>query len=143
MTYKELLNSLSMCPFCEFKDRVIAENTSAILTYAIAPYHPDHLLVIPRKHIEHITEISPVTMSDINEMQNTAIKILKKLGHTNICLLVKEGDVTEKSISHTHYHVIPDILLESSDHLGFERKVITAQEIKVLMDRIDSVKSSL
>ncbi len=140
MTYKDLLSTLKTCPFCAFKDRIINENENAFLTYSIAPYHQDHLLVIPKKHVEHILELDEKVMQDINRLQSRGMDILKKLGHKNISLLVREGDENEKSIAHTHFHIIPDVLLESSDHLGVERQVLTEDEIALLFSRIESVK---
>ena len=140
MLYNEFLKTIKECPFCISDNKRILENDHAFLTYSIAPYHPDHLLVIPKRHIEHILDLNKNEVDSIIELQRKSLEILNKLGHTNMCVLVKEGDKLEKSVAHTHYHIIPEVVLESSDHLGVERRVLSDNEINILVSRIEAVK---
>ncbi|HEU5114357.1 MAG TPA: HIT domain-containing protein [Candidatus Paceibacterota bacterium] len=141
MIYKDYLKTVSECPFCAVKQRIIKENDRAYLTYSIAPYHPDHLLIVPKRHIEHILDVTSEEMADIDALVRKGLEALKSLGHTNMSVLAKEGDFTEKSIPHVHYHVIPDVLLETSDHLGAERRVMTEEEISSFLSRMSRVVS--
>lgn len=138
MIYSDYLKTLTSCPFCNYRQEIFLENEHAYLTFSLAPYHPDHLLIVPKKHIEHILEVDEMTMNAVNELQRKAVQLLNSLGHTNISLLVKEGDVFEKSIPHIHFHAIPDVILESSDHRGAERQVLSPKEIDALTTRIKS-----
>ncbi len=136
MKYVDYLKDLKGCPFCDISKVRILENESAYLTYSAAPYHPDHLLVIPQRHIEHILDLTNEETNDIDALVRRGLEILTKLGHTNISVLVKEGDKTEKSISHTHYHIIPDIVLGNVDHTGIDRLVLSDSDVTKLVARI-------
>lgn len=141
MIYTEYLKTLDTCSFCDYTQEKFLENEHAYLTFSIAPYHPDHLLVVPKKHVEQILDLDKTVMDSVQELQRKGVEILKKLGHTNLSLLVKEGDVSEKSVAHIHFHIIPDVILETSDHLGAERRVVTQDEIDVLTTRIKQLAS--
>lgn len=138
MIYSEFLATLTDCPFCATSHRIITENEYAFLTYAIAPYRPDHLLVIPKQHIEHVLELSPEVTNDLDALQRAGLRILNKLGHENVTLLVREGMGAGKSIPHLHYHLVPDILLGDTEHNGKERSVLASDEIDSLVSRLMS-----
>ena len=136
MLYKTFLKNLNRCPFCEPKDRIIKENKRAYLTYAIAPYHKHHLLVIPKKHDHAILDIRKNEMADITALIRYGLSLLHKLGYHNCSVLAREGKIGKiKSIEHMHYHVVPAVALGDLDHYGKQRKVITRREInKILSD---------
>lgn len=139
MKYSDYLKNLKACPFCNTNNIILKENEKAFLTYSIAPYHQDHLMVIPKRHIEHILDLTTDESKDIDSLQRSALEILNELGHTNVSVLVKEGDKTEKTVAHTHYHIIPEIILSSLDHTGIDRKVLDNDEVTNLISRLKSV----
>ena len=139
MKYNEYLKDVKGCPFCDKSREPIIENSSAFLTYSLAPYHPDHVLVVPKRHVEHILDLTNDEIKDIDMLQKKGLNILKQLGYSNMCVLVKEGDEKEKSILHTHYHIIPDVVMGDIDHTGADRKVLSNNEIAKLISRIKSV----
>lgn len=138
MKYKDFLGTITECPFCILGQRVVTENENAFLTYSLAPYRPDHLLVIPKQHIEHVLDISETMMNDLDALQRVGVRMLNKLGHENITLLVREGMGSGKSIPHLHYHLIPDILLGDTEHDGKERMVLSNDEKETLITRLVS-----
>jgi diadenosine tetraphosphate (Ap4A) HIT family hydrolase len=139
MKYHDFLNNLKSCPFCDFERLKIIENSKAFLTYSVAPYHQDHLLIVSKRRVEHILDLTDEEIQDINLIQKVGLKILTKLGYTNMCVLVKEGDIKEKSIAHTHYHLIPDIILGDSTHTGSDRIILTDLEISELVSKIKTL----
>ncbi len=69
MHYNDFLTTLKTCPFCELSQRILLENNSAYLTYSLAPYHPDHLLVVPKRHVEHILDLTDDEIKDIDALE--------------------------------------------------------------------------
>lgn len=108
MLYDDYLQKLEICPFCESDGRSFIDKKSACLTYAKAPYHPDHLLVIPKRHVVSLFDLTEEEESDINELIELGSEILKKLEYVNFTILVREGSNANKSIPHLHYHLIPN-----------------------------------
>lgn len=129
ITYSTFLQASTHCPFCGGKEKIILDSQHAFLTYARSPYHKHHLLVIPHRHIGQISELSSEEMSDIFSLQKVAIKVLKNLGYENISLLVRDGNTKNKSVFHTHFHVIPEVAVGDLDHYHTTRYVMTEEEI--------------
>jgi len=126
--YAEFLKSITGCPFCEKKNRIIIESNESFVTYALWPYHKHHLLIIPKRHVESLSELTENEKKSIDLMQEKALEILKKLGYISITHLVREGK-DNKAISHVHFHTIPNIRIGDLDHYGQERKILSESDI--------------
>lgn len=143
MFYHRFLKNLKDCPFCRAKDRVLLANRSAFLTYARAPYHKHHLLVIPKRHLESFFAISASEQQDLNRLIVAGAKIIQKLKYNNFTIMVREGDDSNKSIKHLHYHLIPADPIGDLNSAGKPRVVLSKTEIKSLSRQIIRVAGSL
>ena len=142
MKYKDFLKDVQGCPFCGIENRrAIKENDTAYLTYALAPYHPDHLLICPKEHSEHLLELTPEEIKDIDSLQKETLAALEKLGYQDITIMVREGKKSGKTIRHSHYHIIPTVVLEAGIHSESDRDVLTPAEQDAVTKRIQSVIS--
>lgn len=131
MKYKDFLKDLKGCPFCDGKNnKVIKESEKSYVTYSLWPYHTHHLLVIPKRHVESLQDLTAEEREDIDIMQEKALEALKQLGYASITQLVREGNVVNKTINHVHFHTIPNIRIGDLDHFGQERKILTEEEIE-------------
>ena len=140
MLYKEFLHTLDECPFCSDKNRILMDGTHAYLTYALAPYHKHHLLVLPKRHVESVKDLNEAEREEIDRLQKEGLRILRCLNYESISLLVREGPVNvNKSIRHTHYHVIPKIQIGDLDHYGQERRILEKNEIEEMADEIETI----
>ncbi len=140
MLYKDFLKKISNCPFCDISDEIIIDGKLSYLTYALAPYHRHHLLVLPKRHTESIKELTAEEIDEIEELQEKGLEILKKLNYESISILVREGDLNvNKSVKHTHFHVIPEIRVGDLDHYGAERRILEPEEIAKTISEISAV----
>lgn len=140
MNYKELLEQNRPCPFCDLTlNETILENETAFLTYALAPYHVDHLLVCTKRHVEHILNLSSEEVCDIDDLQKRGFTALANMGYKNVSLLVRDGDNIGKSVKHIHYHLIPEVSLGAQDHAGADRPVLSKEECDLLVKRFNEV----
>jgi diadenosine tetraphosphate (Ap4A) HIT family hydrolase len=143
MNYKELLNTKTDCPFCrDVSDRVIVKGENSFLTYALAPYAKHHLLIVPDRHIEDYEDINERESKDIEHLLQIGIKLIKKLGHKNYVILLRNGENIGKTIKHLHYHIIPSTQVESVGGNSIERKILTEEEIKHLINEFKEVDLS-
>jgi len=134
LLYKEYLKTMGKCPFCNLEQKVLMENENAILTYALAPYHKYHLLVLPKRHVEHIKDLEWNEQISISALLYTGIKALDRLGHDDCSILVKDD---HKSVPHLHYHIIPggfitDISLDTE-----VRKMLSDSEERSLIKELE------
>lgn len=140
MLYKDFLQNLDKCPFCDGGDgRHILKTETAYLTYALAPYHKHHLLVVPFRHEEIILGLSEKEVLDMNFLKKEALMILKKLGYKSMSVLEREGDNISKSIPHLHSNIIPEVRIGDLDHNDNDRKVMSPSEIEDVFREILAV----
>jgi len=138
MLYKNFLKTEKSCPFCgRINCRTITEKKNAFMTYAIAPYSRDHLLVVPKRHASSFLGLKKKEGEDIELLLRRGIELLHKLGHKDASVLVRDGSsVGARSIEHVHFHIIPDHRIGDLDKDGNKRRVLSEREIKQLIDRI-------
>lgn len=140
MKYRDYLKTLTKCPFCDgIKTRVLIENEGAFLTYSLAPYHKYHLLVIPKRHVVNIKDLSWDENVCIMALVVNGIKALDKIGHNDCTILARDGQALGKSISHLHYNIIPGGQIEDLS-LNLEvRKILSENEEGFLMKELKEV----
>ena len=97
MKYDTYLKSLKKCPFCEnTQNRILLENKNAFLTYARAPYHKYHLLVVPKRHVENVKDLTKLENNNIMSLIVSGIKSLNKIGHNDCTLVMRDGNALAK-----------------------------------------------
>jgi diadenosine tetraphosphate (Ap4A) HIT family hydrolase len=138
MYYDDFLKIPRDCPFCSpgRETITVVENKTAYLTYALAPYHPDHLLVIPKRHIVNIIDVTPDEEDDIYALVRKALVALHGEGYNDVSVLVRDGDNTMKTVSHLHYNIIPNTRLGDIDHEGRKRITLSDKEATAVLKKM-------
>lgn len=138
MKYSAYLKTLTKCPFCEgINPRILIENDGAILTYAQAPYHKYHLLVIPKRHIENITDLTWDENVCIMALIVTGVRTLNGFGHYDNTILARDGQALFKSVKHhLHYHIIPGGEITDVSVDPEVRKMLSDSEEKSLREEL-------
>ena len=121
-------NMSHSCPFCRGieKERLIYAGDLFLVFQDYYPVNPGHTLIVPKRHI---TELSQLTIEErlrFFELVEKMIKILKEVLHPegfNIGLNI--GKVAGQTIEHIHFHIIPRYEGDTPDPRGGLRKVIT------------------
>lgn len=139
MKYTDYLSNIQECPFCRPERERILENSTAFLTYSLAPYHQDHLLILPKRHIEELLEITEQELKDIDDLQKRALNILSKLGYENFSVLVRNGENSGRSVAHLHYNIIPNVILGNVSEGRKDWEVMTDEKILDMRMRLKSV----
>ncbi|MEN9622168.1 MAG: hypothetical protein RLZZ67_602 [Candidatus Parcubacteria bacterium] len=145
MLYKDYIKTITECPFCLPATRALLENEHAYLTYAKAPYHNDHLLVIPKRHVMRILDLEIKEQAAIDALIREALKALDTLGDQRYSVLARDGkaDGFNKSVDHLHFHVVPEVRLGDLDHFGHEREILTDEEIVQVTEKFSKLFKGL
>ncbi len=134
---KNIQRDKTHCPFCsDISERIINKNEYAFLTYAVAPYHKHHLLVIPFRHTKSFLDLSKQEVHYIDDLLRESAELLHDLGYKNSSILMRDNNTKNKSIDHLHYHIMPDVRLGDLDHNNKARKMMTGSEIKKILKDI-------
>ena len=102
------------CPFCRIEQGLdaasVVEATPRTVTFLdLYPARPGHALVIPRRHVVHMAQLSPAERSALIE---AAVRVqtaqqragLPAAGGT---LLVNDGPAAGQHVAHVQVHVVP------------------------------------
>ncbi len=101
------------CIFCkiikgEIKSSIVYENDSVLAFKDIAPKAPVHIVVIPKAHIEKISDLNQKNKGIISELVLAANEIARK---TNIAtagyrLVLNCGPDAGQAVFHIHMHIL-------------------------------------
>lgn len=107
------------CPYCEnFEGRyashgppaVVFENDVVYVFLAPSPLGgmPGHTLVIPKRHVETVLELSPdEEMALARAVFRAARAVNAAFDPDGIRIEQRNGRVAEQTVPHAHFHVIP------------------------------------
>jgi diadenosine tetraphosphate (Ap4A) HIT family hydrolase len=117
------------CAFCALEPtRVFISDSAALATFDKYPLTDGHALVIPRRHVTSLFDLSPDEQSRIWLFVAHVRKMLAdKLNVENFNVGVNDGPLAGQTILHAHIHIIPRRQGDSSDPRGGVRWVIASK----------------
>lgn len=98
------------CPFCKAAStrEIIASSLLSIAFFDGFPVSPGHALIIPRRHVASLFDLTKEEKQDmINLAESVRIIIDEKYHPDGYNLGVNVGEAAGQSIFHVHMHVIP------------------------------------
>lgn len=98
------------CPFCNNKNQSLAFASVSEFTaiYNISPILPGHCLVIPKKHLTSLFELSEDEISDFFTFARKVTSFLCEVYESDAYdWSLQEGTEAGQSIKHLHLHIIP------------------------------------
>jgi histidine triad (HIT) family protein len=101
------------CIFCKIASKVIPaqiifENENILAFNDIKPAAPVHILIIPKKHIESIKDISSDDKDIIAGMFTAISEIadIKNLSDEGYRLIINNGKAAGQEVFHLHIHLL-------------------------------------
>jgi diadenosine tetraphosphate (Ap4A) HIT family hydrolase len=127
------------CPFCEMPaDRVLEVNGSALVVLDAYPVSAGHSLVICRRHVADIFDLSATEVGDILKLiRSSRERLDRTLRPAGYNVGVNIGRYAGQTVMHVHVHVIPRYLGDSDDPTGGVRGVIPGKARYMQGNRLD------
>ncbi|RJP29369.1 MAG: histidine triad nucleotide-binding protein [Candidatus Omnitrophota bacterium] len=101
------------CIFCKIVKREVPtpleyEDDHVVAFKDINPQAPVHFLVIPKKHIPKIGDLTEEDRGLLDQMTSAAKHLAQKLGidETGYRLVINSGDNGGQTVYHLHVHVL-------------------------------------
>ena len=82
------------------------EDDRYIAIHDIQPAAPAHLLVIPKKSIPTLNDLTPADAELVGGMFLVARELMRKLGHKDYRTVFNCGAGAQQSVFHLHLHVL-------------------------------------
>ena len=99
------------CIFCrivagEIPSRKAYEDDDILAFHDIAPWAPVHVLVIPKKVIPTLNDLTPADAELVGGMFLVAQKVMREMGHRDYRTVFNCGKGAQQSVFHIHLHVL-------------------------------------
>lgn len=102
-----------MCLFCDIAagkipSKVAYEDEEIFAFHDIAPQAPVHILVIPRRHIQSVNELTKADSALLGKLYAGIQKVARDAGvaETGYRVISNVGKDGQQSVPHLHFHVI-------------------------------------
>lgn len=82
------------------------EDDQCVVIHDIEPAAPVHLLVIPRKAIPTVNDLTPADEALVGHLFLVASQVMRKLGKTDFRTVINCGAGAQQSVFHLHLHVL-------------------------------------
>ena len=111
-----------MCVFCkiiagELPSYKVYEDEQVLAILDIKPIHAGHILVLPKKHVTNLEEISEVDLSNVVIVVKKMGGLLKdKLSCVGYNVIENNDLVAGQEIPHLHFHLIPRLENDGLNH---------------------------
>jgi histidine triad (HIT) family protein len=86
--------------------KIAYEDDHYIAIHDISPQAPVHLLIIPKKPIATLNDLTPEDANLIGGLFLLASKLMKQLGHTDFRTVFNCGPGAQQSVFHLHLHAL-------------------------------------
>ena len=110
MNYKKI--DMIACPFCNKAnyDYLMQSENFAVI-YNISPILPGHILIIPKKHVESLFELTDDEVAEFMLLGRDAAKLLTAVFDTDAFnWAIQEREAAGQSVAHLHMHLVPRII---------------------------------
>ena len=100
------------CIFCKLVDgkipsRKVFEDDEILVFHDIAPWAPVHLLLIPKRHVKSMAEVTEADAPLLGRMMAMIPKLMLANGVTNgFRIIVNTGQDGMQEVPHLHLHAI-------------------------------------
>lgn len=101
------------CIFCkivkgEIPCKKVYEDERVLAFHDVNPAAPVHVLVIPKKHMQDITQVSAEDMVFVNAAILAAQKIVKEMGLSGdgFRIVINTGKMGGQTVPHLHFHIL-------------------------------------
>lgn len=102
---------MSDCLFCkiaagEIPSKKVYEDELCYAFYDIDPQAPVHFLVIPKEHIQSVSQVDQTNASIVGHIFQVIAKVAKELGLESYRVVSNIGAQAGQSVLHLHFHVL-------------------------------------
>lgn len=102
---------MSDCLFCkivagEIPSRKVYEDEICYAFYDIDPQAPVHFLVIPKEHIQSVSQVDERNAATVGHIFAVIARLAGELGLESYRVVSNIGDQAGQSVHHLHFHVL-------------------------------------
>jgi diadenosine tetraphosphate (Ap4A) HIT family hydrolase len=109
--YGDIWTSVGKCVFCDLRDKYIFfEENGMVMTVALFAYIDGNLMIVPRRHIRSVKELTEQEWETARKMMYIAKKLIRRVHDIKgLQYIIRDGGIEAQSTvsDHLHIHCIP------------------------------------
>lgn len=107
--YDNIWQSVGKCVFCDLNDRyVFHEENGVVMTVALYAYIDGHFMIIPRRHVRSVKELTTLEWETMRKFMYIAKKLIREVhGIKGMQIVQKDGADAQSTVEHIHFHAVP------------------------------------
>jgi len=107
--YDDIWQNVNKCVFCDLKDKyILHEENGMVLSITLFAYIDGHMMIIPRRHVTSVKELTPLEWETVRKLMYLAKKMAKDAhGIKGMQYIQKDGSVAQSTVGHLHFHCLP------------------------------------
>ncbi len=110
--YDKIWQTVGRCVFCDHdktqKHHEAYEENGVYMTVSAYAYIDGHLMVIPRRHVTSVKELTPSEWESMRKMFYLAKKMIREThGIKGMQIVQKDGATAQSTVGHIHFHCVP------------------------------------
>jgi diadenosine tetraphosphate (Ap4A) HIT family hydrolase len=109
--YGQIWQNVGKCVFCDLRDKyIVHEEDGMVLTVALFAYIDGNLMIVPRRHVRSVKELTDAEWAAARKLMYIAKKLIRKVHELKgVQYLLRDGGITAQATvaDHLHIHVVP------------------------------------
>ncbi|HUD11757.1 MAG TPA: HIT domain-containing protein [Candidatus Saccharimonadia bacterium] len=107
--YGEIWKNVGKCVFCDMRDKYIFfEENGVVMTVKLYAYIDGDLMIIPRRHVRSVKELTPAEWETMRKMMYIAKKLVRMVhGIKGMQIIQKDGIQAQSTVEHLHFQCMP------------------------------------
>lgn len=107
--YDQIWQTVGKCVFCDMRDKYIFyEENGVVMTVPLYAYIDGNIMIIPRRHVRSVKELTPSEWETMRKMMYLAKKLVRNVhGLKGMQIIQKDGSAAQSTVEHLHFHCIP------------------------------------
>lgn len=110
--YDHIWQTVGRCVFCGHDDvqelHEVYEENGVYMTVPAYAYIDGHLLIIPRRHVHSVKELTSAEWETMRKLFYLAKKMIREVyGIKGMQIVQKDGRDAQSTVEHLHFHCVP------------------------------------
>jgi histidine triad (HIT) family protein len=107
--YDLIWQNVGACAFCDLNDKyVFYEENGVVMTVALFAYTDGHMMVIPKRHVRSVKELTAEEWETMRKLFYMAKKLIRETHNIKgMQIIQKDGAEAQSTVEHLHFHCIP------------------------------------
>jgi diadenosine tetraphosphate (Ap4A) HIT family hydrolase len=140
--YDDIWQSVGKCVFCDLKeDNILFEENGVVLTIVLFAYIDGHMMIVPRRHVRSVKELTPEEWETMRKFMYIAKKLIREVhGIKGMQILQKDGVEAQSTVEHLHFHTIPFDAPDLTEWNYRQLKNTPVENAELYKDKYDEIK---